>query len=95
MELLGTYSISRIKNVSYEIIFEIPDNCSYNLQTTPGSYTVEIQLKNGQKAPSTNFNTYNFTALAAGDDILIEFIQQEFATSLSTMKTKPIIRIYI
>jgi hypothetical protein len=74
MELLGTYSISRIKNASYEIIFEIPDNCSYNLQTTPGSYTVEIQLKNGQKAPSTNFNTYNLFYVRQLNILYIYFV---------------------
>lgn len=95
MELLGTYSINRINTSTYQVVFEIPDNANYNLRTSPGSYGVEIQLNGGQTQPSTNYDTFSFTALPDKEEILIEFIQQDYANSPSSFKTKPIIRIHI
>lgn len=95
MELLGTYSINRINNSTYQVVFKIPDNSNYNLRTSPGSYGVEIQLNGGQTQPSSNYDTFSFNALADKDEILVEFIQQDYAYSPSTYKTKPIIRIHI
>jgi hypothetical protein len=95
MELLGTYSINRINTSTYEVVFEIPDNANYNLRTSPGSYSVEIQLDGGQTQPSANYNTFSFTALPDKEEILIEFVQQDDATIASAIRSKPIIRIYI
>jgi len=95
MELLGIYSINRINSDTYEVVFQIPNNSNYNLRTSQGNYSVEIQLNSGQTEPSTEYNTFNFTALAYKEEILIEFIQQEYSSSPSDYKTKPIIRINI
>lgn len=96
MELLGTYNISRLSTTSYQVVFEIPDNSNYNLITsTPGTYTVEIQLNSGQSQPSTRYQSYDFRTDAANDEILIEFMQQDYISSPTTYRTKPVIRIHI
>ena len=93
MELLGKYNISRIDTSNYQVTFEIPDNSNYNLASNPGIYSVKIQLNNGEVRPSTNYQSHVFTATEVNGEILVKFIQQDYAHSPSTYKTKPVLRI--
>ena len=95
MELLGKYTIERLDIENYEVTFEIPDNSNYNLRSNPGSYDVEIQLNNGETQPSSNYQSYKFTATEDRGEILVQFIQQDYTASPPTSRTKPVIRIHI
>ena len=52
MELLGTYTITRIDEKNYTLVYEIPDNCDFSVADKDGVYAITIELKPGQTEPS-------------------------------------------
>jgi ABC-type polysaccharide transport system permease subunit len=95
MELLGTYSLRRINEKNYELIYDIPDNCNFSVADKDGVYVITIELKNGQTQPSTKFITEKTTCTAFDKIIEIKFTQENYLVLNATFKTKPKIRIDI
>lgn len=76
MELLATYSVTRIDTNSYNLVFSFPDNCNFNVSHKDGVYSITITLKKGQTQPSQNYVTENIICTQYNGCIDIQFIQQ-------------------
>lgn len=95
MELLGTYSITRVDEKKYALLFEIPDNCIYSNAEVNGVFKITVKLKPGEKQPTTTFKTENISCTTNSGLIDIIFIQEEFLALAATYITRPKIRIDI
>ena len=56
--MFGLFAINQESETDFNLIFQIPDNCSYELVPSGGSYLISIKLNPGQNDPSTNFISY-------------------------------------
>ena len=54
-DMLGNYSYSQIDASTFELNFEIPDNCFYAVTQSSGTFNVAIKLNPGETDPSTTF----------------------------------------
>lgn len=95
MELLGTYSITRIDEKNYDLSFDYPDNCEYSIVELDGVYTITIKLIPGQTLPSTKFITEKATCSTFNGIIDIIFSQEEYLLLSASYKLRPKIRIDI
>lgn len=95
MELLGTYSITRIDEKNYDLSFDIPVNCNYGVINVNGVYTVTIKLNSGEKNPSTKFNIEKYSCSTYNGIIDIIFTQEDFLVLAASYNTRPKIRIDI
>lgn len=99
MELLGTYSTSRIDTNSYNLTYSYPENCNVVVSHKDGLYSVAINLKKGQTQPSSKYVTENEICNQLNGIIEIQFIQQnynpiggDFGDGTST---KPKVKIFV
>ncbi|HKX86254.1 MAG TPA: hypothetical protein VJL37_06260 [Flavobacterium sp.] len=53
--MLGDYTYEKENSTQFRIVFNIPDNCYYNLNFTGGKYTIEIRLNPKETNPSSTF----------------------------------------
>jgi len=94
MELLGSYSISRLSTDSYNLSYNIPVNCESNLKQNDDLYEIHITLKENETEPSAVFFTETTLCTAYNNLIYIEFHQQELSNnSNGNSIKKPTIRI--
>jgi hypothetical protein len=95
MELLGTYTISRVDEKNYTLAYEIPDNCDSSVDDKDGVYAITIELKTGQTKPSTKFISETIPCEAFKGFIDITFIQQDFENLGTRNLLKPKIKIVV
>lgn len=95
MELLGIYTIARVDEKNYNLIYEIPDNCDFSVADKDGVYAITIELKPGQTEPSQKFVTETVDCEAFEGVIDIKFIQQDYENFGATYATKPKIKVII
>lgn len=84
-ELLGNYSVGKVSGADYRLIFEIPDNCSYETYVTEGINYVNLTLNSGQSEPSAEFVTYKVDYTMKANALDITFKHKELK--------KPIVRL--
>lgn len=53
--MLGDYTCEKENSTQFRILFNIPDNCFYDLNFATGKYTIQIQLNPKETQPSTTF----------------------------------------
>jgi hypothetical protein len=95
MELLGTYSITRIDEKNYDLSFNIPDNCNYSIADNNSIYDITIKLNKGETQPSTKFNTEKYSCSTYNGIIDIIFTQEDYLVLAASYNTRPKIRIDI
>jgi hypothetical protein len=80
--MLGMYSLEKINATQCNMVFNIPDNCYYEVTVAAGKYTIAIKLNPGQTTPSTSFVEKTETLNAISDDVNFKFEQYLSATSI-------------
>ncbi|WP_396184060.1 hypothetical protein [Flavobacterium sp.] len=95
MELLGTYTITRIDEKNYTLIYEIPDNCDFSASDKDGVYAITIELKPGETEPSLKYITETLNCEAFAGIIDVKFIQQDYENLGATYSTRPKVKILI
>ncbi|MES2811794.1 MAG: hypothetical protein V4670_04920 [Bacteroidota bacterium] len=84
--MLGMYSLDKINSTQCNIVFNIPDNCYYEIVLATGKYTISIKLNPGQTSPSTTFVEKTELLNLISDDLTLKFEQY---TSATTVLKKP------
>lgn len=51
--MFGLFAINQENETDFNLTFQIPDNCSYEMVPSGGTYLISIKLNPGQNEPST------------------------------------------
>ncbi|WP_333693902.1 hypothetical protein [Flavobacterium sp.] len=94
MELLGSYSISRLTTDTYNLSYNIPVNCETSVKQNDDLFEIFITLKENETQPSVVFFTETTICTAYNNLIYIEFHQQDLSNNANgNSLKKPTIRI--
>ncbi|MFC4815799.1 MULTISPECIES: hypothetical protein [unclassified Flavobacterium] len=75
--MLGDYTYEKENSSQFRIIFNIPDNCNYNLDLSGGKYTIEIRLNPKETQPSSTFIEQSEIVNMIGNGLDFKFEQYE------------------
>lgn len=74
-DMLGNYSYGQTNATTFALIFEIPDNCFYEVTQISGTYNVAIKLNPGETDPSKTFMRCSEDLTVAGTKLVSCFEQ--------------------
>lgn len=89
MSLLNHYNIASDDSKSFDVLFEIPENCVFNTTTSGDTSCIDITLKPGQTVPSTTYSSYSEKFDAVDGVFNLEFKE----TQGTSTQTRPKITI--
>lgn len=75
--MLGNYSAVKTSSNQFNISFQYPDNCYYEISTVNNSYVVKIHLNPGESIPSTTYLNHNFNANIVNNTMSAKFEQYQ------------------
>lgn len=75
--MLGDYTCEKENSTQFRIVFNIPDNCNYNLDFTGGKYSIEIALNPKETDPSINFIEQTEIINMVSNSLDCKFVQYE------------------
>lgn len=87
--MLGDYSAVKLNSTQFNISFQYPDNCYYEISTVNNSYVVKIYLNPGETTPSTTYLDHNFNANIVNNTMSTKF--EQYQTSVTIKKPSVII----
>lgn len=80
--MLGNYSAQKLNSTQFNVSFQYPDNCYYEISTVNNSYVVKIYLNPGETTPSTTYLDYNFNANIINNTISAKFEQYQTGSTI-------------
>jgi hypothetical protein len=77
MTLLRHYGIASDDNETFDVKFEIPNNCSYSVNISGKIKYINIDLNSGQTIPSSTFIMYSEEITTVDGNLSLQFKQTE------------------
>ena len=77
MTLLRYYGIASDDNETFDVKFEIPNNCNYTINLSGKIKYINIALNSGQTIPSSTFIMYTDEITTLDGNLSLQFKQTE------------------
>lgn len=90
--MFGVFTLIQNSECDFTFEFQIPDNCSYVVNSAADVFDLAVKLNPGQSAPSTRFNNCKEEMNIIGRTLTVNVAQHEKS---GTVIKRPVIGVQI